>query len=168
MNTQTLTTEVVFRRPFVLGGLDGIQPPGTYKIETYSELVDSPTVVAYRRVATSIELHNQPVGTIRTATIDPAELEEALRLDAAPEVGRAAAVRQTGSGTSQRTPARSHAALWLSPISAISRNDAVQWYHHVTGGSSERHWKQWISLNANELTWIALVIGGLFLLSFGH
>jgi hypothetical protein len=84
MNTQTLTSEVVFRQPFALSGL-GIQPAGTYTIETYSELLDIPTAVAYRRLSTSIELHAQPAGIIRRATIDPAELEEALRLEAASE-----------------------------------------------------------------------------------
>lgn len=83
MNMLTCVSEVVFRQRFFLNGLDGSQPPGTYRVETYSELLDTSSVVAYRRLSTAIELHSQPAGIIRTATIDPADLEEALRRDAA-------------------------------------------------------------------------------------
>jgi hypothetical protein len=33
---------------------------------------------------------------------------------------------------------------------------------------SEGAWRQWISLNGNELTWIAILLGGLFLLGMGR
>lgn len=81
MTTMTTTTEVVFRRPFKLRGLDGLQPPGTYRIESYVELLDRPATTAYRRLETSIELHAQPPGITRIATIDPSDLDEALRVD---------------------------------------------------------------------------------------
>lgn len=159
MNTQTLTTEVVFRRPFLIGGLDGVQSPGTYRIETYSELLDIPSAIAYRRLSTSIELHNQPLGIIRTATIDPAELDEALRQDAAPEAGPAVAIAPVDTRVSG-------ADARAAPIPAVSRRAAVEWHHYVAGGRQQNgRWSQWLSLNANGLLWIALVFGGLLLMS---
>jgi hypothetical protein len=40
----------------VLRGADGIQPPGTYLIETVEELLDSVSFLGYRRVSTTITL----------------------------------------------------------------------------------------------------------------
>lgn len=161
MNTRTLTTEVVFRRPFLLGGLDGVQSPGTYRIETYSELVDVPSAVAYRRLSTSIELHDQPVGTTRTATIDPAELDEALRLDAAPEA--APVIAPVIASKPANTKMASTGAP-TAPAPAAAKHAEVEWHHHVAGGRERRSpWSQWLSLNTNELVWIALVFGGLLL-----
>jgi hypothetical protein len=170
MNTQTLTSEVVFRQPFALSGL-GIQPAGTYTIETYSELLDIPTAVAYRRLSTSIELHAQPAGIIRRATIDPAELEDALRLDAASEslpVG--AAPMRARYGTLQSTPAESPVASPTPARPTASGNNAVEWHRCAVDDINKRRslWRQWVSLNANELTWIGLVVGGLLILSVGR
>ena len=81
-NTRTIRTSVLFRRPFRLGGLNGVQPPGLYTVEAYDHLIDSVSVIAYRRVSTSIELHGQPAGITRTVTIDPEELAMALKQDA--------------------------------------------------------------------------------------
>ena len=169
MNTQTLTTEVVFRRPFVLGGLDGIQPPGSYAVETYSELLDIPNAVAYRRLSTSIELHAQPAGIIRRAIIDPTELGEALRRDSDPEAMPAATVLQPDTCLSQLTPRRSPTAALAGVKSLMTGHDAVEWRHHVPSRRSEPTggWRQWILFNTNELTWLALVFGGLLLLRLG-
>jgi hypothetical protein len=82
LNTRTIRTSVVFRRPFFLTGLDGAQPPGIYLVEVHDHRVDSASFVAYRRVSTSIEMHGQPVGITRTTTIDPDELVAALKQDA--------------------------------------------------------------------------------------
>lgn len=164
MNTQTVTTERVFRRPFFLSGLEGAQPPGNYRIETYSELLDIPDAVVYRRLTTSIDLHNQPSGIIRRATIDPAELEEALRLDAAPEI------ETTRIATTKPDPRLVVTPPAAAPSSGLFSNQAVAWYGRGASSSGERPglWRQWIFLNANELTWIALVIGGLLLVSIGR
>ena len=167
MNTQTLTSEVVFRQPFVLSGLDGVQAPGLYKIETYSELLDIPTAVAYRRLSTSIELHAQAAGIIRRATIDPAELEEALRLDAASEpLPAVVAPMRARHGTLQSTPAGS--PIPSHTKQTASGHNAVEWHRYTVGGVSRSLWRQWVSLNANELTWIGLVVGGLLILSVGR
>lgn len=92
MITHTRLSHVEFRRPFRLTGLDGLQPPGIYTIESYSELLDTISAVVSRRLSTSIELHAQPAGIVRRVTIDPAELETALKKDAdeeaSPQVAR--------------------------------------------------------------------------------
>lgn len=84
LNSRTIRKDVEFRRPFILSGLDGPQPPGIYRVETHERLLDTVSVTAYQRVTTSIELHGQAAGIIRTATIDPEELEAALARDALP------------------------------------------------------------------------------------
>jgi hypothetical protein len=74
---------VTFTRPFSLTDLDGIQPAGTYRIQTVDVTLDSLSILAYRRVSTTIEL--PAVGTAssrrQVITIDPLELEAALKRD---------------------------------------------------------------------------------------
>jgi hypothetical protein len=88
MLTQTTNRTVVFTRPFVLQGLDGPQPAGTYVVETDEELIEDVSFRALRRVATWIRLP-APVGrpsiVAETAKVDPAELADALARDAAIE-----------------------------------------------------------------------------------
>ena len=81
MNTRTQNRTVRFEKPFVLSGLDGTQPPGIYYLQRYEILLDTMSTPAYRHVSTSIELHDQLSWIVRTATIDPCELEEALKRD---------------------------------------------------------------------------------------
>jgi hypothetical protein len=83
-NTRTISTNVEFRHPFTLTGLDGPQPPGVYRVETYERLLDTVSFTAYQRISTSLELHGPSAGMIRTATIDPDELATALARDSAP------------------------------------------------------------------------------------
>jgi hypothetical protein len=164
MNTQTLTSEVVFRRSFVLTGLDGVQPPGTYRIQTYSELLDIPSAVAYRRLSTSIELHAQPAGIIRTATIDPLELEAALLRDAASDVVSTIAPTQDDANKVRLPRTSSAAAMHIAPEKMFAmRRNPVEWHRYVA--SREGIWQRWISLNATGLSWIALVLVGLWLMS---
>jgi hypothetical protein len=84
LNTRTIRTDVEFRHPFTLTGLDGVQPPGIYRVETFERLLDTVSTAAYQRVSTSIELHGPFAGIIRTATIDPDDLAAALARDTAP------------------------------------------------------------------------------------
>lgn len=83
MPTRTRHSTVQFSRPFVLRGIDGIQPPGDYTIDEDEELVDGISWLAYRRVATFIHLPATAPNT-RTShliAIDHAELETALQQD---------------------------------------------------------------------------------------
>ena len=84
MTTRTTRQSVTFRRPFSVSGAEGVQPAGTYIVETDEELLEGLSFPAYHRVSTSIIL---PVegggsGSYQVVRIDPAELEEAQRRDA--------------------------------------------------------------------------------------
>jgi hypothetical protein len=76
---------VTFSRPFSLADLDGIQPAGTYRVQTVDVALDTLSLLAYRRISTTIEL--PAVGTAsskrQVVTIDPLELEAALKRDTA-------------------------------------------------------------------------------------
>lgn len=82
---RTTTTTVVFVHSFMLGSEDGPFPAGSYLVETDEELIPGLSFQAYRRIRTTM---NVPAargiyGALQALTIDPEELEKALRLDAA-------------------------------------------------------------------------------------
>ena len=79
METRTTTKLVTFRRPFVLPGLDGPQPPGTYTIHMEEEMLDTLSFVGWRQIGCAIVLHRE--GAEEHVTIDPQELREALVRD---------------------------------------------------------------------------------------
>jgi hypothetical protein len=74
---------VTFSRPFSLSDLVGIQPAGTYRIQTLDVTLDGLSFLAYRRVSTTIELPSVGVARSRrhVIAIDPLELETALNRD---------------------------------------------------------------------------------------
>ena len=76
---------VTFSRPFSLVDVDGIQPAGTYRVQTVDVAPDSFSVLAYRRVSTTIELPGVGAASSRrqVVTIDPLELDAALTRDRA-------------------------------------------------------------------------------------
>ena len=84
MPERATQSSVTFLHPFLLVGLDGVQPAGTYTIETIEETLDDLSFVAYRRVSTNIIA--PAVGTVtlqrQVVTIDPQDLEAAQRRDA--------------------------------------------------------------------------------------
>jgi hypothetical protein len=87
MMERTTTKTVVFHRPFAIGGVDGLLPPGSYAVEMEEELIPGVSFLAYRRVRTTMIL---PIAFgITTArqvvTIDPEDLEAALVRDAQAE-----------------------------------------------------------------------------------
>ena len=83
MAGRTTRMSVTFSRPFSLVDVDGIQPAGTYRIQTVDVALDSLSFLAYRRVSTTIQL--PAVGTAssrrQVVAIDPLELEAALQRD---------------------------------------------------------------------------------------
>jgi hypothetical protein len=85
MAGRTTRMSVTFSRSFALADVDGIQPAGTYRIQTVDVTLDNLSFLAYRRVSTTIEL--PAVGTVsarrQVITIDPVELEAALKKDPA-------------------------------------------------------------------------------------
>jgi|SRR5689334_8996680 hypothetical protein len=84
MAGRTTRTSVTFSRPFSLAEVDGIQPAGTYRIQTVDVALDNLAFPTYRRVSTTIELPCVGVaGSRRVIAIDPRELEAALERDPA-------------------------------------------------------------------------------------
>ena len=51
---RTRRESVTFPSPFALPGLDGLQPAGTYVVETDEELLEQLSFTAYHRISTSI------------------------------------------------------------------------------------------------------------------
>ena len=100
MTIRTSKKTVTFRKPFVLGGFDEVLPAGTYSVETDEELLEGISFPAYRRILTVIHLHakSDNPGLTRTLTIDPNELDAALKRDQAP------AELRVGRNARQETP----------------------------------------------------------------
>ena len=86
MTIRTSKKTVTFRRSFVLGGFDEVLPAGAYRVETDEELMEGISFPAYRRILTLIHLHPKSghPGFTQTLTIDPNELDAALKRDQAP------------------------------------------------------------------------------------
>lgn len=85
MMTERIThSSVTFQHPFVLHNMDGMQPPGTYLIETAEEPLGNLSFLAYRRVSTTMTLPTVGAASLRrqVVTIDPDELRAALAKDA--------------------------------------------------------------------------------------
>jgi hypothetical protein len=80
---RTTLTTITFLRPFSLTDVDGVQPAGTYTVETIDRTLDNLSFIAYRRVSTAIML--PAVGASarqrQTIFIDPLELAVALKQD---------------------------------------------------------------------------------------
>jgi hypothetical protein len=83
MTMRTTRRTVTFRQPFSLGGVDKVQPSGTYTVDTDEELIEGVSFLAYRRVATLLHLPSTSsrVGVTELVTVNPLELEAALKTD---------------------------------------------------------------------------------------
>nr|WP_209948160.1 hypothetical protein [Rhizobium halophytocola] len=81
MFTRTKTRTVHFDAPFMLEGLERPYPPGDYQVQDDEEQITGISWLAYRRVATVIEV---AVGAKTSlVTINPSELDAALEKDRA-------------------------------------------------------------------------------------
>jgi hypothetical protein len=85
MAGRTTRFSVTFLRPFMLGDVDGVQPAGIYRIQTVDVVLDTQSRHSYRRISTTIELPAVATAssTRQVVTIDPLELEAALKRDPA-------------------------------------------------------------------------------------
>ncbi len=74
---------VTFRSPFYLDSLEEEWPAGDYTIETEEEPLDSPSFLAFRRIATTMIVHTKRGVRAQTrfVTVDPDELSDALARD---------------------------------------------------------------------------------------
>ena len=83
MPLRTSRRNVTFRRAFALRGIEGLQPAGTYEVETDEELLEQLSFPVWHRTATTIRL---PLGgstaSYQKAGIDPTELQAAQSRDA--------------------------------------------------------------------------------------
>jgi hypothetical protein len=130
---RTTSKTVTFVHPFSLTGTDEVQPGGTYTVETDEELLQPSSLPAYRRIATLLRLE-RTTGRVLTQIIEtnPVELA-ALTRDAQPD---------------ETVPARAHSD------GVVPRKRAGGGMDSFRGG-----WRDWVALNATDLTWMALVIG---------
>jgi hypothetical protein len=71
--------DVTFRRAFSWKAADGLQPAGTYVVETEEEAIATLSFLAYRRLSTTMMLSTRYGGAVvrQVITIDPADLEAA-------------------------------------------------------------------------------------------
>ena len=83
MTMRTTRKTVTFTRPFSVDGVDKVQPPGTYTVDTDEELLDGLSFLAYRRVGTLLHLPStsSQVGVTELVNVNPSELEAALGRD---------------------------------------------------------------------------------------
>ncbi|MDZ7875145.1 MAG: hypothetical protein U5N27_19870 [Rhizobium sp.] len=79
MFTRTKTRTVHFDAPFTLTGLEGVHPPGDYQVQDDEEQITGISWLAYRRVATMIEVVAGKKKSL--VEIDPVELDAALDTD---------------------------------------------------------------------------------------
>jgi hypothetical protein len=79
--TRVSSTTVTFARPFILDGFGELQRPGSYVVDTEEELMDTLSLVAWKRISTVIQLSRH--GGIEYVPINPEQLGDALRRDSA-------------------------------------------------------------------------------------
>jgi hypothetical protein len=142
ITVRTTSKTVTFVHPFNLSGMDEKQPAGTYTVETNKELLQTLSLPAYKRISTLIRLPARPRSTVVTQIVeeDPLELAAALARDAQPD-------------ETILTPKRGAGVL---PRKSKARRMEI-----IRGG-----WQHWVTLNANDLTWMALLVGGVLFTSW--
>jgi hypothetical protein len=120
---------------FNLSGMEEMEPAGTYTVETDEELLQT-SLPAYRRISTLMRLPARTTGTVLTQIVEvnPVELAAVLARDSQPE---------------ETVPQPAHNEGVVRRESTASRIEFIR-----------EGWKHWLTLNANDLVWTALVIGG--------
>ena len=142
MSVRTTSKTVTFMHPFSLSGTDEVQPAGTYTVETDEELLQTSWLPAYRRISTLMRLTTRPMGTVLTQIVEVNPLELAAVL--ARDVQRHETIPQPTRGQD------------------VGRRDSTASRIEIIRDG----WQHWVTLNANELTWTALVIGGVLFTSW--
>jgi hypothetical protein len=142
MTMRTTSRTVTFIHPFNLSGMDKEQPAGTYTVETDEELIQTLSLPAYKRISTLIRLPARRRSTMVTqiVEINPLELAAALTRDAQPN---------------ETIPQLTRGASVVRRNSTASRMEIIR-----------EGWQHWVTLNANDLTWTGLVIGGVLFTSW--
>jgi hypothetical protein len=143
MSIRTTSSTVSFSRPFVLTGVADQQPAGSYTVETDEELLQYVSVPAYRRISTLIRLPPLPGSTewARIVDLDLLELAAVLASD---------------------VKAENQPALFPSRV-AIEPQQMKHAARQFPPRAWKAGWQSWLAMNANELTWTALVGTGVIL-----
>ena len=133
--------DVTFMHPFYLSGTVEMHPAGTYTVETDEKLLQGSSIPAYRRIATLLRLE-RTTGTVPTqiVEINALELAAVLARDAQPNETIPQPTRGDGVVSRKNTASRM--------------------------GVIREGWKHWVTLNATDLIWTALVIGGVLFTSW--
>ena len=141
MTVRTTSKTVTFMHPFNLTGMDKMQPAGTYTVDTDEKLLEPLSFPAYRRISTLMRLPARSIGAMLTQIVEtnPVELARALARDAQ---------------LNETMPQPAHS----EPVVPRKRAGGRM-------GSFREGWKHWIALNATDLVWTALVIGGVLFTS---
>ena len=86
MIARSFSKTVVFKRPFLLKGIDRMLPAGDYRVVTDEELIEGISFPVYRRVSTMIFVPaaTHRASSIEMVTLDPLDLQAALDRDGAP------------------------------------------------------------------------------------
>lgn len=100
MDTRSTSSQITFRRPFRLNGVDGLQPAGSYTLTVEEERLDTLLVDAWRRTATT--LYVPQGGAIDHAAINMEELQAALARDASPEPDTSPEPPRAGPGPARK------------------------------------------------------------------
>jgi hypothetical protein len=79
MTIRTTQRVVTFRHAFAVTGIDGPVAAGAYLTETDEELIDAPSRLAWRRVASTI--HIVANGTTQVVALTPLQLDELVLRD---------------------------------------------------------------------------------------
>ena len=137
MSTRTTNETITFMHPFKLSELDEVQPAGRYVVETNEELIQGLSFPVYRRLSTFIHLAGSPNSSELARVTDPAKLAAARAIDARAEE--------------------------IVPISTLQR--PTRPYERRRGAKEIviEGAQRWLALNATELKWTALVVGGMAL-----
>ena len=83
MTVRTTRTIISFSSSFTLCNVDGVQPAGEYVVLTDDELIEGPSRLAYRRVATLFQTPAvyAPQRQIQRVSVSQTELDAALMKD---------------------------------------------------------------------------------------
>lgn len=91
MTARTTESTITFENAFKLSHMDGPQKAGTYRVVTVDEEIAGLSFIAFRRAYTMLHVTSGG-GKTQVFTVDPEELEAALKADQRP------APPQSGTG----------------------------------------------------------------------